>query len=97
MTVLSSIVDPLISAILPGITAAVLTVMGALLTLVVGVWGSLHLIARIRGKDSAIVFYQMGRLFGDLVYEDGYRKYKAGRDKDALNASYRARYNRTKP
>lgn len=97
MNTLQTITGGLVSNLLPAVTMALLLVLGGLMSLIYAFWGALKLYAHISGKSSGWVSYKVGRVFGDLVYEDGYRKYKSGRDKAALTASYRARYNNSKP
>ena len=89
--------DLVTSIVMPGISVlliALLGLLGLLLTCIVSVWSALHVYAFFKGVSSDWVTFKVGRLFGELVYEDRYQKYKARRERFAQNARYRARYDR---
>lgn len=62
-------------------SSAALSILGLLLVFVVAVWGLLHVYAHLTGESSSAVFYKVGRIFGEDVYENRYERYRARRDR----------------
>lgn len=81
--------------IVESIMPAMLAVLGAIVLFVFAVYGVLHVYATISGKSSKDVFYKLGRVFGEEIYNDGYDKYRAKRRDRERQESYRDRYDRS--
>lgn len=93
MSLLAPIVDAAVTQITGVILPALLLVMGAITVFIVAVYGVLHLYVRFRGGSRpGFVGYTMGRLFGSLIYENEYQKYKAKRDGHASGRDRQARF-----
>ena len=100
MSVVSDAALNAVGQITSSLTPALLVVFGALLLLVVTVFGYLKLHAQFTGQSSNDVSYKMGRIFGALVYEADYDKYKERRERSEMNrernAGFSRRYRREK-
>lgn len=92
MSLLSTVTDGAVSSITGSLLPALLTLMGAILFFIVSVWAMLQIMAHIRGLPSESVFYKMGRIFGDLVYEERYQKFKSKQRNIEQLESFRKRY-----
>jgi len=73
---------------------ALLVVLGAFVTFVAAVYGVVHVLALINGKPSSSVAYDMGRIFGSMVYESDYRDYRDKRDASAARRERNAKFSR---
>ena len=94
MNTLTSITGGLTTNLLPLVMSAVLSILGLLTALVFAFWGAMHVLALLSGKPSGWVSYKVGRVFGELVYENRYEKYVASRRQAEQRQRYRQRYDR---
>lgn len=89
-TISAGLTGYLLSSILPGILA----ILGLMVAMVFAVYGTLLVYAHLTGKSSKDVFYTMGHVFGEEIYESQYDRYKAKRRDRARRDIFRQRYDR---
>ena len=92
MNTLSTISGGLTAYLLSTVLPALLTLLGLIVAMVFAVYGTLHLIAHLKGQTSASVFYKLGRIFGEEIYAEEYSKYRKKRESRDRKDSFRDRY-----
>lgn len=98
MSAASDVALNVASNIAGSVMPAVLGVLGLLLAFVFVVWGACYVFAILQSapnpRQSAA--YKVGRMFGSLVDDYRYSKYKSRRSSYQANARYRERFKKEK-
>ena len=89
---LDTVVTAVTGLITTQVMPALLSVLGALLVMVVAVWGVFHVYVHFTGGSSSDVAYKVGRIFGSLVGEDRYQRFSDGERVREQRRRYRERY-----
>lgn len=94
METLSTISGGLTAYLLASVLPAVLSLLGLIVAMVFGAYGALMVYAQLSGKTSKDVFYKLGRVFGEEIYDNEYQNYKSKRRRREREDSFRRRYDR---
>lgn len=92
MSALTPVTDSVVTLITGSILPAVLTILGSFLTLIVGVFGALMVLAHFKGQSMGDVLYKVGHLFGSEIHDNEYRAYKSKLERRDKERAWDIRY-----
>lgn len=94
MNTLSSITGGLTAYLMSAVLPGLLTVLGLIVAMVFAAYGVLHVYAHLKGEGSSSVFYKLGRVFGEEIYQQEYQTWKKKQERRDREDSFRRRYRR---